>query len=61
MEQRYDEYEETQQESMACGIRMGDIPGMPDTPYYSGAVIAISCLPDNYDNAVAFLRELLTR
>ncbi len=61
VEQRYDEYEETQQESMACGIRMGDIPGMPDTPYYSGAVIAISCLPDNYDNAVAFLRELLTR
>lgn len=61
VEQHYDEYEETQPEPVACGIRMGDIPGMQDTPYYSGAVIAVSCLPDNYDNAVAFLGELLGR
>lgn len=59
-EQRYDEYDEVQPEPIACGIHMSDIPGMPDTPYYSGAVIAISYLPDNYDNAVAFFNELLT-
>lgn len=57
--QRYDEYDEVQPEPVACGIRMRDIPGMPDTPFYRDAVLAVSYLPDNYDNALAFLCELL--
>lgn len=58
-EQRYDEYDEVQPDPIACGIRISDIPGLPDTPYFNGAVIAISYLPDNYENAVEFLNELL--
>ncbi len=59
VKQRYDEYDQVQPEPVACGIRMCDIPGMPDTPYYRGAVLAVSYLPDNYENALAFLTELL--
>lgn len=59
VEQRYDEYENVQPEPMACGIHMRDIPGMPDTPYYQDAVIAVSYYPDHYDTAVAFLNSLL--
>lgn len=59
VDQRYDEYEEVQPEPVACGIHMRDIPGMPDTPYYQDAVIAVSYYPDHYDTAVAFLNSLL--
>lgn len=59
VEQRYDEYDEVQPEPVACGIRMRDIPGMPDTPYYQDAVIAVSYYPDHYDTAVAFLNSFL--
>lgn len=58
-EQRYDDFDDVQPEPIACGIRMSDIPGMPDTPYYENAVIAISYQPDNYENAVAFLNYVL--
>lgn len=61
VDQRYDEYDEVQPEPIACGIRMSDIPGMPDTPYYEGAVLTVSYLPDNYDNALAFLDALLEK
>ena len=60
-DQRYDEYEDVQPEPMACGIRVRDIPGMPQTQYYQDAVIAISCNPGNYDTAVAFLNSLLKK
>lgn len=59
VDQRYDEYDEVQPEPVACGIRMRDIPGMPDTPYYQDAVIAVSYYPDHYDTAVAFLNSFL--
>lgn len=59
VDQRYDEYEEVQPEPVACGIYMRDIPGMPDTPYYQDAVIAVSYYPDHYDTAVSFLNSLL--
>lgn len=59
VDQRYDEYEEVQPEPVACGIHMRDIPGMPDTPYYQDAVIAVSYYPDHYDTAVSFLNSLL--
>lgn len=59
VEQRYDDFDDVQPEPIACGIRMSDIPGMPDTPYYQNAVIAISYQPDNYENAVAFLNYVL--
>lgn len=60
-EQNYDDFEDVQPEPIACGIRISDIPGMPDTPYYQNAVIAISYQPDNYENAVAFLNYILDR
>lgn len=60
-EQRYDEMEETQPEPVACGIYMRDIPGMPDTPYYENAVIAISYNPDHPETAEAFLNSLLKK
>ena len=60
-EQRYDEIDEVQPEPIACGIYMRDIPGMPDTPYYENAVIAISYNPDHEQNAVGFLNSLLKK
>lgn len=60
-EQRYDEMAETQPEPVACGIYMRDIPGMPDTPYYENAVIAISYNPDHPETAEAFLNSLLKK
>ena len=60
-EQRYDEFDEVQPEPMACGIRMRDIPGMPDTPYYQDAVIAISYYPDHFDTSADFLNSLLKK
>lgn len=59
VDQRYDEYEEVQPEPVACGIHMRDIPGIPDTPYYQDAVIAVSYYPDHYDTALSFLNSLL--
>lgn len=59
VDQRYDEYDEVQPEPVACGIHMRDISGMPDTPYYQDAVIAVSYYPDHYDTAVTFLNSLL--
>lgn len=61
VEQRYDEIEGVQPEPIPCGIYMRDIPGIPDTPYYQDAVIAISYNPDHHDNAVAFLNSLLKK
>ncbi|MCI7131140.1 MAG: hypothetical protein MSA09_11460 [Lachnospiraceae bacterium] len=61
VDQRYDEVEEVQPDPIACGIYMRDIPGMPDTPYYQDAVIAISYYPDNQDYAEAFLNSLLKK
>ncbi len=59
VEQRYDEIEEIQPEPIACGIRVRDIPGMPDTPYYRDAVIAISYFPAHPEDAEGFLLSLL--
>ena len=61
VEQRYDEIENVQPEPVACGIHLRDIPGMPDTPYYEDAVIAISYNPDHYETAIAFLDSLLNK
>lgn len=58
--QRYDEFDQVQPEPIACGIKASDIPGMPDTPYYENAVVALSYYPANYDQAVDFLTTLLT-
>ena len=58
--QRYDEFDQVQPEPIACGIKASDIPGMPDTPYYENAVVALSYYPTNYDQAVDFLTTLLT-
>lgn len=60
-EQRYNEFDDVQPEPVACGIHIRDIPGMPDTPYYQDAVIAVSYNPDHYDTAVAFLNSLLKK
>ena len=60
-EQRYDEFDDVQPEPLACGIYMRDIPGMPDTPYYQNAVIAISYNPDHYDTSTAFINSLLKK
>lgn len=61
VEQRYDEMEELQPEPVACGIFLRDIPGMPDTPYYENAVIAISYNPDHPEMAEDFLNSLLKK
>lgn len=61
VEQRYDEFDDVQPEPLACGIYMRDIPGMPDTPYYQDAVIAISYNPDHYDTSAAFINSLLKK
>lgn len=61
VEQRYDEIENVQPEPVACGIHLRDIPGMPDTPYYEDAVIAISYNPDHYETAIDFLDSLLNK
>ena len=60
-EQRYDEFDDVQPEPIACGIHLRDIPGMPDTPYYQDAVIAISYNPDHYDTSAAFINSLLKK
>lgn len=61
VEQRYDEYEQIQPEPIACALRTGDIPGMPDTIFYQNAVIAISFNPANTENATLFLADLLEK
>ncbi|MGN0345030.1 MAG: hypothetical protein ACI4EC_08745 [Lachnospiraceae bacterium] len=61
VEQNYDEYENVQPEPLACGIHMRDIPGMPNTPYYQDAVIAVCYSTEHYDTAVAFLNSLLNK
>ena len=61
VEQRYDEIEGVQPEPIPCGIYMRDIPGMPDTPYYENAVIAISYNPDHPETAEDFLNSLLKK
>ena len=58
-EQRYDEMNEVQPEPIACGIRMKDIPGIPDTAYFQNAVVTISYNPDHLETAEAFLNSLL--
>ena len=60
-EQRYDEYDEVQPEPVACGIRVRDIPGMPDTQYAQDAAIAIAYNTGHYDTAAAFLNSLLEK
>jgi ABC-type glycerol-3-phosphate transport system substrate-binding protein len=60
-EQLYDDYDEVQPDPIPCGIRMRDIPGMPEGDYYEDAVLVISYYPKNYDNAVAFFNSLLAK